>query len=554
MHRIDGAGTSTVLPAPKAAGTPGFFTNGNPATGVPATVMDDDWFNAVQEEILSVIIGAGLSPDKMNRQQLLEAVQRIAGVQLVRTPVNLTPLADAIGIMETPLLKGNTYYSLYGIPMVAAQFQIGTGAAMDTLAYEATVGATVQHSVQAGTLATATNYWWRARYQDGEGNWSLWSLPTKFTTAAVFQYVRQAVNVSPADNAAGLSTTPTLQSSAFAVYGAADLHSLSQWQLSTDANFAAIVHDSGDSASLVSYDVPAGAGLAVNSSYYWRVRHKGAVLGWGDWSNATRMTVDARPAAPTNISPADGAPAISLTPTLQSSGFAVLGGSDSHIASQWQVATTAAFGAIVHDSGESASLVSYAVPSAAGLVALTTYHWRVRHKGSALGWGDWSVPTSFTTAVPSGFALFTTPGPIVWVAPDGVTSARRRVIGGGGGGGADTSVEAPGIGGPGRPGGIAEEEFFPIPGQPYPGVVGAGGAWLAPGGTTSMSDLYATGGARGRLDTEAANGAAGMGFNGDINEEWSVERGQINGVSYGVGGAPEGYPGQAGAIYIWWGE
>ena len=50
-------------------------------------------------------------------------MQHIAGVQLVRTPVNIVLPADAIGI-----------------PMIAAQFQISTSAAMDTLVYEAAVG------------------------------------------------------------------------------------------------------------------------------------------------------------------------------------------------------------------------------------------------------------------------------------------------------------------------------------------------------------------------------------------------------------------------------
>lgn len=57
------------------------------------------------------------------RERDRQAVQHIAGVQLVRTPVNIVLPADAIGI-----------------PMIAAQFQISTSAAMDTLVYEAAVG------------------------------------------------------------------------------------------------------------------------------------------------------------------------------------------------------------------------------------------------------------------------------------------------------------------------------------------------------------------------------------------------------------------------------
>lgn len=79
MFRIDNDTAIAVKPAPAAAGTPGYFTNGDPVGGVEATVLEADWLNNVQEELISVLAAAGIAPDKANAAQLLAAL-RAAGV------------------------------------------------------------------------------------------------------------------------------------------------------------------------------------------------------------------------------------------------------------------------------------------------------------------------------------------------------------------------------------------------------------------------------------------------------------------------------------------
>jgi hypothetical protein len=79
MHRIDSNGAAVALPTPGAVGsTVGYFTEGNPATAVPATVVSADWLNAVQEEIVNAITAAGLSPSKTSRVQLTAAIRALA--------------------------------------------------------------------------------------------------------------------------------------------------------------------------------------------------------------------------------------------------------------------------------------------------------------------------------------------------------------------------------------------------------------------------------------------------------------------------------------------
>jgi microcystin-dependent protein len=77
MFRIDNSSAVSVRPTPGPPGTPGFFTNGNPATAQEATIVDDWWANSVQEEILTVIEQAGITPDKGSISQLFEALNRL---------------------------------------------------------------------------------------------------------------------------------------------------------------------------------------------------------------------------------------------------------------------------------------------------------------------------------------------------------------------------------------------------------------------------------------------------------------------------------------------
>jgi hypothetical protein len=73
MHRID---TSTAQVDKFGAGKNG-FTRGNPQTGTLATELDEDYFDALQEEICGPIEAAGLSLEKGNRGQLLAALRSL---------------------------------------------------------------------------------------------------------------------------------------------------------------------------------------------------------------------------------------------------------------------------------------------------------------------------------------------------------------------------------------------------------------------------------------------------------------------------------------------
>lgn len=76
MHRVDTATAVASLPAVQPAGTPGFFTRGDPQTPIPATQPGPDWCNMIQEELYYLVVQAGLTPDasKADFTQVHEAV------------------------------------------------------------------------------------------------------------------------------------------------------------------------------------------------------------------------------------------------------------------------------------------------------------------------------------------------------------------------------------------------------------------------------------------------------------------------------------------------
>ncbi len=99
MYRIDDATAATSLPVPEAAGTEGYFTEGNPATNTPATKVRGSWMNGIQEELRSVVVAAGLTPSKTTYTQVRDAVKVLAQ-QVAPGAVN------AAGVNSTGKING----------------------------------------------------------------------------------------------------------------------------------------------------------------------------------------------------------------------------------------------------------------------------------------------------------------------------------------------------------------------------------------------------------------------------------------------------------------
>jgi hypothetical protein len=101
-------------------------------------------------------------------------------------------------------------------------------------------------------------------------------------------------------------------------------------------------------------------------------------------------------AAPSITSPANAASGVTGPAlTLTSSAFAWLGTSDTHLNSDWQLATDAGFTTIVQStSADAVNRTSWSTTVAVS----TTYFARVRHRGTANGASSYSATVTFSTA------------------------------------------------------------------------------------------------------------------------------------------------------------
>lgn len=75
MFQIDNSTAATQLPTISNPGTPGFFTDGNPATGQAPTIVPAEWFNTVMMELCNAVIASGQTLTKGKLNQLALAIQ-----------------------------------------------------------------------------------------------------------------------------------------------------------------------------------------------------------------------------------------------------------------------------------------------------------------------------------------------------------------------------------------------------------------------------------------------------------------------------------------------
>ncbi|MBV8971906.1 MAG: hypothetical protein JO290_06400 [Sphingomonadaceae bacterium] len=209
MFQIDNASAASVLPVPALAGTPGYFTGGNPATGTPPTTVSADFMNMTMVELINVVTAAGLTPSKTTYTQLTQAIRllALAAIRSASYAVDtgaVNALAATPSLPPTALAAGLTASVLVGHTTTGAATLNWAGLGAKSITYEG--GALVPGGLVAGEISLFA--------YDGT-SWELLSgevvpatsLPVASTTTAGIVALATAAETATGTNAAK-ATTP----------------------------------------------------------------------------------------------------------------------------------------------------------------------------------------------------------------------------------------------------------------------------------------------------------------------------------------------------------
>jgi hypothetical protein len=112
MHRVDGEGNLS-----------GLFTEGDPASGLPATAVTAKWLNAIQEELIGVITPAGITLNPSNNGQLEAALTYRFGRLATSNTWNQTQSFSYINVAGTAQISLAQCGTVKANVLVAEQIQ-----------------------------------------------------------------------------------------------------------------------------------------------------------------------------------------------------------------------------------------------------------------------------------------------------------------------------------------------------------------------------------------------------------------------------------------------
>ena len=200
----------------------------------------------------------------------------------VSRPTIIKPTQGSIRVSLLPTITTSAF-SKVGITgtHVASEFQIATDPDFTNIEYATgrIPSAVTSHDVTT-PLTPDTKFYIRARHEGDSTGFSNWAQSVNFQTVAK---PNKPLVLAPTEGQTFPTLTPTIKSSDFLIPGNSDAHAFTQYQVAKDTSFNLLVYDSGDSVNLLQETVPND--LPGATDLYVRLRHKGLLTDWSDWSD-----------------------------------------------------------------------------------------------------------------------------------------------------------------------------------------------------------------------------------------------------------------------------
>ena len=205
-------------------------------------------------------------------------------------PQNISPYDGEYDVYQFAEFTATNYHQGDGVEMAAMQIQIAQTSDFAAPVVDRTLFQSLtSHKLTGNELADGEQaYFWRARYQTVELQWSEWSDPTSFVTQAVFEpnVILTPRVIGPSEGGLVAAMNGVLVSSPFEYEGSATTHESSSWKINSQ-------RDGQGNAIWSADDTPDLLATLINSNLYSvgadrtlyaGVRHKGANGGVSKWS------------------------------------------------------------------------------------------------------------------------------------------------------------------------------------------------------------------------------------------------------------------------------
>lgn len=172
MDRAWKSGASATPPVHTDNTAGNYPTAGNPGTGVPATKPGPFWFHMITEELRAVLVAAGVTPDKSDTDQLLDALKAIGllggasggGIGQLKFPSAQNASADANTLDDyeegnwTPVLTGSGGSPAHTYTTQAGRYtKVGNIVLLNGTVVLSAKGGAITGSVQISGLPFATD-------------------------------------------------------------------------------------------------------------------------------------------------------------------------------------------------------------------------------------------------------------------------------------------------------------------------------------------------------------------------------------------------------------